>query len=289
MAYNKQQQQQTVRLLLSLSTSPPHTISTSDAFPSEPLKLIATIVQTASPLPNQAVTLMTKYSCLETNTPVSGGEFYSLAVISPRLTVPDAQCPAPELPLRPVGKRITITRMSGDPDLMKREEDPGFRFITIPPAGEGHAEVVWELPPAVLLSRLGNEDEPIEDKIKRFLRPGDTYKIVPDNLRIKWWTFGSLEGKEELKKKKIARWSLPDDLPLVREPGQDETDEVAHGLRDWVDLHDVSGLSSRSAVENEQIPNIRMMRSEGWVFGQPKSGLQMTAENIETGAQFTIV
>ncbi|KAF2854223.1 hypothetical protein T440DRAFT_270729 [Plenodomus tracheiphilus IPT5] len=288
MASDTQYNQQKVQVSIHLSTSPPHTISINDASPSEPLKLIATIKQTASPFPDRAVTILTKYSCLEVDTPGSEGAFFIRAMTSPQITVPDETCPAPELPLRPT-KRVTITRISGDPDLLKRGEENGFSFVTVPPVGQGHAEVVWELPPSKLLLRLGNKGEPIEEKMKRFLRPGDTYKIVPDNLRIQWWTFGSLEGGEGLENKKIARWSLPDKLSLVRKPGEDETDEVAHGLLDWVDLHNVNSLSSRSAVENEQIPDIAKMRSEGWVFGEPKAGLEMTVKNKEEGAQFTIV
>jgi hypothetical protein len=124
--------------------------------------------------------------------------------------------------------------------------------------------------------------------MKRLLQLGDTYKIVPGHLRIQWWTFGSLEGDEGLKKKRIARWSLPDDLALVRNSGEDETKEMAHRLCDWVDLHNVNKLSSRSTVENEQIPDIGKMRLEGWVFGEPSTGLEMTLGNKE-GAQFTIV
>jgi hypothetical protein len=280
---------QKVQLALTLSTSPPHTVSSKDATPSEPLKLIATIKQTASPFPDRAVTILTKYSCLETDAPGSDGAFFTRAMASPQIIVQDDQCPAPELIMRPT-KRVTIRRISGDPDLLKRgADDPGFKFVTIPPAGQGHAEVVWELPPSKLLKRLGNKDEPLEDKMRRFLRPGDTYKIVPSSLMITWWSFGGLEVEGEVEKTQIARWSLPDDLPLVRGPGVDETEEIAHQLRDWVDLHDVNYLSSRSAVENEQIPDIGKMRSEGWIFGEPHTGLEIIAENKEDGAQFTVI
>lgn len=278
-----------MHLTLSLRTSPPHTIAIDDASPSKPLQLIATIKQTASPYPDRAVTILTKYSCLEEATPDCEGAFFSNAMTSPRLTVEDDQCLAPLLPLRPVGKRITLIRLSGDPDLLKRKDDPGFKFLTIPPVGDGHAEVVWELSPQKLLQRLGHEDESLEDKMKRLLRQGDIYKIVPLKESIAWWTFGSLEGEDGLMKKKFARWSLPDDLPLVRSPGEEETDEMAHQLQDWVDLHNVNKLSSRSAVEDEQIPDIGKMHSEGWVFAEPNAGLKLITENKEEGAQFTIV
>jgi hypothetical protein len=283
------QGQQKVQLSLHLRTSPPHTLSIHDASPSSPLKLIATINQTSSPFPNRPITILTKYSCLELDTPARGGAFFSRAMTSPKITIPDKTCPASELPLRPVGKWITIIRTSGDPDLLKREEDLDFTFLTISPVGQGHAEVIWELPPAQLLRRLGDKSESVADKMERFLRRGDTYKIVPDNSRLEWWTFGTLEDEEGRGKKKFARWSLPDDMALVREPGEDETDEVAHRLRDRVDRHDVNYLSSRSAVEDEQIPDIGKMPAEGWVFGEPNSGLEMVAENKEEGAQFTIV
>jgi hypothetical protein len=55
-----------------------------------------------------------------------------------------------------------------------------------------------------------------------------------------------------------------------------------------VDLHDVNKLSSRSAVEDEEVPDIAKMRADGWVFGEPKDGLEMIAVNKEVGAQFTI-
>jgi hypothetical protein len=289
MASAKHQDKRKVQLSLSLRTSTPHMISIHEAFPPSPLKLIATIQQTASPFPDRAITILTKYSCLELDTPSHGGAFFSRAMTSPKITGPDTDCPAPELPLRPVGKWITITRMSGDPDLLKRPEDPGLTFLTVPPMGKGHAEVIWELPSSQLLRRLGSKDELVEDKMKRFLRPGDTYKIVPDNLRLQWWTFGALDDKEGRGKVKVARWSLPDDMPLVRESGSDETDEVAHQLCDWVDLHNVNKLSSRSAVEDEEVPDIRRMRADGWVFGEPNNGLEMVATNKEEGAHFTII
>jgi hypothetical protein len=279
-------QEQKVQLSLSLSTSPPHTISIHEACPPSPLKLIATIEQTASPFHNRAITLLTKYSCLDT-TP-SEDAFVIRAMQSPQITNPDPQCPAPELPLRPT-KRITFIRVSGDPDLLKREKNDGFTFVTIPPVGQGHAEVFFELPPERLVQRLGNKEDSVQDKISQFLRPGDTYKIVPSDLSIRWWAFGSLEGKEGLRKGKIARWTLPNDLSLVREPGEDETDEVAHKLRDLVDLHNVNYLSSRSAVENEQRPDVREMRSKGWVFGEPQANLAMVTEGKGREATFTIV
>jgi hypothetical protein len=147
---------QKVQLALNLSTSPPHTVSSKDATPAEPphtvsskdatpaepMKLFATIKQTASPFPDRAVIILTKYSCLETDAPGSDGAFSTRAMASPQIVVQDDQCPAPELIMRPT-KRVTITRISGDPDLLKREtEDPGFKFITVPPIGQGHVEVV---------------------------------------------------------------------------------------------------------------------------------------------------
>lgn len=280
---------QKVELTLSLSTSPPHTISVDEPSPPKPLKLIAKIRQTASPFPDRAVTILTKYSCLEVDTPVSGGAFFTRAMTSPKVTVQDDKCPAPELPMRPVGKWITITRMSGDPNLLKRsDEDPAFKFVTIPPVGHGHAEVVWNLPPSKLLKRLGNKNNPLYEKMKRFLRAGDTYKITPDNLRISWWTFGTFED-DKGNDKKIARWSLPDDLPLTRDPADDETEEMAHRLCDSVDLHNVNKLSSRSAVDNEQIPNVGKMRREGWIFGEPNAGLEMRVDGNGHEAQFSIV
>ncbi|KAK7993921.1 hypothetical protein PG989_007302 [Apiospora arundinis] len=278
-----------------LSTSPPHAISVHDPYPSEPLKVVAAVEQIASPFPERAVTILTKYSCLDT-TP-SEDAFFLRAMHSPQIAAaPDGAapcCSAPELPLRPVARWITTTRVSGDPDLLKRGgEDTGFVFVTIPPVGQGHAEVAWELSPARLVRRLGNKDEPVQEKLLRLLRPGDTYKITTGKLSICWWAFGSLGneggvGDEEKKKKKVARWILPDDLPLVRAPGMDETEEVGHRLRDLVDLHDVNYLSSRSAVEGEQRPVVKKMRSEGWVFGEPEAGLTMVAKDQEPAA-FTI-
>jgi hypothetical protein len=31
------------------------------------------------------------------------------------------------------------------------------------------------------------------------------------------------------------------------------------------------------------------MRADGWVFGEPQSGLELTAANKEEGAQFTVI
>jgi hypothetical protein len=187
-----------------------------------------------------------------------------------------------------MARHITTTRISGDPDLLKRGKDDGFSFITVPPIGQGYVVVVFGMPPARLVQRLGNKHESVQDKLLRLLRPGDSYKIVPSDLAIRWWTFGSLDGNNGLRKKKIARWTFPDDLPLVREPGEDETDEIAQRLRDLVDLHDVNHLSSRSTVEGEQRPVIGPMRSEGWVFGEPEGALVMAAEDQGEGAIFTI-
>ncbi|KAK7948077.1 uncharacterized protein PG986_008963 [Apiospora aurea] len=294
-----------VQLSLSLRTSPPHTLSVHDPSPSEPLRLVAAVEQTASPFPERAVTVLAKYSCLD-HSP-SGDAFALLHIKSPRIIAgpdddddDDAQCPAPELTLRPT-KRVTHVRVSGDPDLLKRrEEEDGFDFVTVPPVGRGRAEVVWELSPARLVRKLGRADEPVRDKLLRFLRPGDVYMIAPSShLRSCWWAFGSLEddGEEEegpgekgekKKKRKVARWTLPDDLPLVRAPGMDETEDVARRLRDLVDLHDVNRLSSRSAVEGEQRPVVRDMRAEGWVFGEPEAGLTMVTAKDQGEAVFTI-
>jgi hypothetical protein len=73
------QMHQKVRLALSLSTSPPHTTSIDDAAPFEPLKLIAVIRQIASPFPNCAVTILTRYLCLETTTTGPEDAFFSRA------------------------------------------------------------------------------------------------------------------------------------------------------------------------------------------------------------------
>ncbi|KAK8130591.1 hypothetical protein PG999_002971 [Apiospora kogelbergensis] len=289
-SHQGQQAQDTgkVQLSLSLSTSPPHTISIHEPYPSSPLKLVAAVEQVASPFPERAVTILTKYSCLDT-TPGTDA-FFIRAMTSPFITAPDAECPAPELTMRPL-LRVNIRRMSGDPDLLKRgEDDPGFAFVTIPPVGKGHAEVVFELSPAKLVQRLGDSEEPVPDKLLRFLRPGDTYKIRPSTLKIDWWAFGSLgdKGGPGGKIEKVARWTLPDDLPLVRAPGADETEDVAHRLRDLVDLHNVNKLSSRSAVDDEQRPVVAAMRSEGWVFGEPEAGLTMVAKE-QGEATFTII
>lgn len=60
------EEQQKVKLSLNLRTSSPSTLSIQDASPTEPLKLIATVKQTSSPFPDRPVTLLTKYSCLDT-------------------------------------------------------------------------------------------------------------------------------------------------------------------------------------------------------------------------------
>ncbi|KAI0470532.1 hypothetical protein GGR56DRAFT_659214 [Xylariaceae sp. FL0804] len=275
-----------VQLSLSLRTSHPHSISVLDACPDEPLKLIASIEQTASPFPDRAVTILTKYSCLDTS---PGDDAFQIeAMSSPRVTNPDAQCRTRWLPLRPVGVRVYRIRIPGGPDLLRRDPDDGFRFLTIPPVGNGHAEVVFELPPSRLVRRLGDQNESVQDKLMRFLRVGDTYSIKSNRHGIHWWAFGSLEDEKGLKGKKISRWTFPDDLSLTREPGEDETASIASSLRDLVDLHDVNRLSSRSAVEGEQKPDVRWMRSEGWVFGEPESRLVMTCAPGSEEAFFSV-
>lgn len=275
-----------VHLSLSLSTAPPHALSVHDPVPEEPLKLVAKVEQVASPFPERAVTILTKYSCLD-NSPPGDDAFALRQLNSPQLTVADPECPTPEIKLRPT-KRVTHIRVGGDPDVLKREEEDHFNFLTVPPVGQGHAEVVWKLTPAKLLQKMGDPDESVQDKLLRLLRPGDSYRIWPESMSICWWSFGSLEDDEEGPKKKVARWTLPDDLPLVRAPGMDETEDVAHRLVDLVDHHNVNYLSSRSAVEDEQIPVIKDMRAEGWVFGEPRAGLKMAVKDQGGEAVFTI-
>ncbi|KAF1974717.1 hypothetical protein BU23DRAFT_579500 [Bimuria novae-zelandiae CBS 107.79] len=220
------QRQEKVQLLLSLRCSP-QTLSIQDHTPSTPLKLIATIRQVASPFPDHVVTILTYF---------------------------------PLLPLRSLGSRITHIRVSGDPDLLKRDKSDGFSFLSIPPVYQSYAEVVFELPPERLMQRLGNKDESVQDKLRRII-----------------------------KGKKIARWTLPDELSLDREPDEDETEEIACKLRDLVDHHVVNSLSSRGAVEDEQKPDIGRMRSEGWGFGEPEAGLVMVVADEGEEATFTIV
>jgi hypothetical protein len=75
----------------------------------------------------------------------------------------------------------------------------------------------------------------------------------------------------------------------VRKPGEDETDQVAHKLRDLVDLQDVHSLSSRSAIYGEQRPDVRKMRSEGWVSREPEANLEIICEGKEREAMFVIL
>lgn len=291
------QQDKKVQLSLSLSTSTPHSISIHDAYPETPLKLLATITQTASPFPSRGVTILTKYSCLDTS-PGGDDAFFIRAMASP-INTNQVDGKPRELPLWPIGRRITTFRVSGDPDLRKRPENDGFVFLTVPPVGTGSTEVVLsDLAPARLVRRLrsltaaedGGEEgkeEDVRDKLRRLLQPGDVYRIAPSDLGLRWWAFGSLSG--ELRDKKISRWSLPDDLPLVRGPGEDETGDVARRLQDLVDLHDVNHLSSRSAVEGEERPVVAQMRAEGWVFGEPPTGLDLVCAEGKDQAVFEIV
>jgi hypothetical protein len=48
-------------------------------------------------------------------------------------------------------------------------------------------------------------------------------------------------------------------------------------------------LSSRSAVEGEEKPDIKKMREEGWVFGEPPGLLKMIAQDEDKVATFKIV
>lgn len=287
------QQNQKVQLTLSLSTSAPHSLSIHDAYPETPLKLLATITQTASPFPSRAVTILTKYSCLDTS-PGGDDAFFIRAMASPTNTNQADGTPR-ELPLWPTGRRITTVRVSGDPDLRQRPAADGFLFLTVPPVGAGSAEVVLaDLAPARLVRRLppslvastttitkdgsgeeAKEEEDLRDKLRRLLRPGDAYRIAPSDLGVRWWAFGGSSQQELRGDRKIARWSLPDDLPLVRGPGEGETEDVARRLQDLVDLHDVNHLSSRSAVEGEERPVVARMRAQGWVFGEPPAGLEL--------------
>lgn len=208
---------------------------------------------------------------------------------SPQVVTADPDCPAPELPLRPVGKQITTIRVSGNPDLLQRDKNDGFTFVTIPPVGQDYVEVVFELPPENLMQRLGKDEQSVQEKLLHYPRPGDVYKIVPRDLSIRWWAFGSLDDETSLKGKKIARWTLPNELALDRGPGEDETEEVARKLKDLVNPHNVNSPSSRSAAEGEQIPNIRQTRPDGWVFGEPEAGLVIITTAEDRTATFRVV
>jgi hypothetical protein len=72
-----------------------------------------------------------------------------------------------------------------------------------------------------------------------------------------------LEDPEDLKGKKISRFSFSDDLGLDREKGVDKSEEVVSKMQDLIDLHNVNKLSLRSAVEGEEKPDIKKMREEG--------------------------
>ncbi|KAI8629104.1 hypothetical protein F5Y19DRAFT_433980 [Xylariaceae sp. FL1651] len=109
----------------------------------------------------------------------------------------------------PIGRHITTERVSGDPDLLKRGRGAEFRFISIPPVAQGRAEVVFELTPFRLMDRLGDKYESVQDKLARFLRPGDTYKIEASDLGIRWWAFESLQDEDGLKGKKSVALDLP--------------------------------------------------------------------------------
>jgi hypothetical protein len=280
-----------VELCLEFNFCPPATLSISNPSAS-PLKLIATIHQTSSVFPDRPITILTKYSCLDTTPREDAfrkGDMHSpeLAFSSTRQVDGSAKV----LNLRPT-KRITFHRISGDPDLAKRTEDPdtpGFTFITIPPVGKGSVQVAWELSAERLMSSLGDDSTSLQEKLEHSLRVGDTYHVCPGDLSIRWWSFGSLEDPEGLKGKKISRFSFSDDLGLDREKGADESEEVVSKMQDLIDLHNVNKLSSRSAVEGEEKPDIKKMREEGWVFGEPPGLLKMIAQDEDKVATFKIV
>ena len=280
-----------VELRLKFNFCPPATLSISNPSAS-PLKLIATIHQTSSVFPDRPVTILTKYSCLDTTPREDAfrkGDMHSpeLAFSSTRQVGGSAKV----LNLRPT-KRITFHRISGDPDLAKRPEDPdtpGFTFITIPPVGKGSVQIAWELSAERLMSSLGDDSTSLQEKLQHFLRVGDTYRVWPGDLSIRWWSFGSLEDPEGLKGKKISRFSFSDDLGLDRERGADESEEAVSKMQDLIDLHNVNKLSSRSAVEGEEKPDIKKMREEGWVFGEPPGLLKMIAQDEDKVATFKIV
>ena len=55
---------------------------------------------------------------------------------------------------------------------------------------------------------------------------------------------------------KITRWTLSDKLSLVGGPAEHEMGDVAHGLKDLVDLHNVSKLSSDGIIKGEERPDV---------------------------------
>ena len=257
---------QNVCLSIHLSTSSPHTISVSEPQPREPLRLIASIRQEQSPHPTRAITLLTTYTALD-NTPNFDSIFWR------QFSSPTSTADENRVIWMHARKTLTRRRISGDVDLRKRDD---HTFITVPPLGQGEAQISFELSPKRLFRLVSRS---VEDSLAQY-QPGETFAIRSLGFQdISWWTWGALN--DELKDKKFARWQLP------LEPSN--ATDLASQLRDSVDLHDVNYLSSRSAVDDEEKPNVQEMKEDGWVFSEPDENLEVRWANMEEGAIFEFV
>lgn len=281
---------QKVTLSISLSLHPNSTLSLSPSESKTTTNLIATIRQLSSPHPTRPITLLTRYSALDTDPDED-------AFVIGRLPSPVSinADPAKTIKLFPYEVRVNRIRVNGALDLRERE---GMRFITVPPlttAGDaeaGSVQVSWEMSTASLL-RFSSA--PLDEKLAQYA-PGERYKFtMGPKLRCAWWTWGSLDdgadgGEESLKAKKFSRWMLPEGV--VRDGddnGDQDWDGVTRKLRDQITGHNVNALGSRSCVEGEDRPAIPAMEKEGWVFSQPTESIEAVCENGEEGSVFEFV
>lgn len=250
--------------------SDPSTISKSDPRSSESLKWIATLHQVSSPFPDRAITILTTYTMLHNERHHGENYAFRRRLMKSPVSVDDEDR---EIWMYPKGWRINhMDPPSGNPNLRLRSD---MEFVTIPPVGQGEARIERGFSPETLFACYKHPAS-LEEKLADF-KSGERFAIKVEYRYMGWWTWGSLDT--DLKSKKFARWSFPEELPLNRAPEDDETEEMSHRLEDPVDGHDVNHLSSASAVENEDVPNIRQMRREGWIFGEPTDGIEVVAKD----------
>lgn len=266
-----------VIVTFSLAVSEPGSISISKPETAESLRLVATVRQESSPYPDRAVTLLTSGSILDTGTPDA---FVRKLIKSPV----DVSNDETKIYMSPIGYRLTLQPWGGVSDMRQREHHD---FITVPPLGQGSVDVAWSLDPKYIFRFYKDGD--FEEQLKRF-EAGQRFKIEADMSVGVWWTWGSLQ--HGLKDKQFSRWSLPDDLPLVREPGQDEGDEVDSRLRDIVDHKDVGSIIGQWNLpgtpdpDDEEPPRVKEMRIAGWVFGEPVTGLEIVCDHQSAEFEF---
>lgn len=117
------------------------------------------------------------------------------------------------------------------PNILNLRERPWTRFETIPSIGQGALIIKHD----ISLDRLLENPHNLK---AADVQPGEKFRLNINPMRgfrSGWWAFGDMDT--DLKEKKFAKWSLPD------EDG------------------DLSSL-----MPGEERPDIEQMEKDGWLF-----------------------